>query len=63
MQIFPGLILIGMGILDRNGNLSALHWHNRRKVSEEDRPSYGKWTGSSTRPVESHSGIVQEVQR
>lgn len=45
-MIFLGLILVVLGILNRKGNISTIHWYNRRKVSEADRPAYGKWMGS-----------------
>lgn len=46
MIIFLGIILIILGIINRKGNISTIHWYNRRKVSEADRPAYGKWMGS-----------------
>ena len=45
-MIFLGIILIILGIINRKGNISTIHWYNRRKVSEADRPAYGKWMGS-----------------
>lgn len=48
MMIFLGLILIVIGIFNRKGNISTIHWYNRRKVSEADRPAYGKWMGLGT---------------
>ena len=47
-MIFLGLILIVIGIFNRKGNISTIHWYNRRKVSEADRPAYGKWMGLGT---------------
>lgn len=48
MMIFLGLILIVIGIFNRKSNISTIHWYNRRKVSEADRPAYGKWMGLGT---------------
>ena len=48
MMIFLGLILIVIGTFNRKGNISTIHWYNRRKVSEADRPAYGKWMGLGT---------------
>ena len=48
MMIFLGLILIVIGIFNRKGNISTIHWYNRRKVSEADRQAYGKWMGLGT---------------
>ena len=48
MMIFLGLILFVIGIFNRKGNISTIHWYNRRKVSEADRPAYGKWMGWGT---------------
>lgn len=48
MMIFLGLILIVIGIFNQKGNISTIHWYNRRKVSEADRPAYGKWMGLGT---------------
>ena len=47
-MIFLGLILVVIGIFNRKGNISTIHWYNRRKVSEADRPAYGKWMGWGT---------------
>lgn len=48
MMIFLGLIFIVLGIFNCKGNISTIHWYNRRKVSEADRPAYGKWMGCGT---------------
>ena len=47
-MIFLGLILIVIGIFNRKGNISTIHWYNRRKVSAADRSAYGKWMGLGT---------------
>lgn len=45
-MILLGLILIVLGIFNCSRNISTIHWYHRRKVSEKDRPAYGKWMGS-----------------
>ena len=47
------LIVIGavsslLGCLNSMGNISSIHWYNRRKVTEEDIPKYGRLVGSGT---------------
>lgn len=43
-----GGVLIVLGITNIKGNISSIHWYNRRKVSERDIPKYGKCVGSGT---------------
>lgn len=43
-----GIIMIIMGVINWKGNLSTIHWYNRRKVSETDAPKYGKAMGLGT---------------
>ena len=43
-----GSVLIVLGITNIKGNISSIHWYNRRKVSERDIPKYGKCVGSGT---------------
>ena len=48
-----GLLLIGLlisilGIVNITGNISTLHSYNRRKVTEEDVPKYGRIVGIGT---------------
>lgn len=40
-----GLIATILGIPNLMGNISSIHWYNRRKVSEENVPRYGKVMG------------------
>lgn len=40
-----GLFVAVLGIPNIMGNISSIHWYNRRKVSEEDVPKYGKVMG------------------
>ncbi len=46
--ILLGAILIVLGIVNYKGNISTIHWYNRRKVSKEDIPKYGKCVGIGT---------------
>ena len=53
MGKFAAFLLIGgvltvLGITNIKGNISSIHWYNRRKVSERDIPKYGKCVGSGT---------------
>ena len=43
-----GGVLIVLGITNIKGNISSIHWYNRRKVSERDIPKYRKCVGSGT---------------
>ena len=36
-----GVIITLLGIPNLKGNISTVHWYNRRKVSEKDAPKYG----------------------
>lgn len=43
-----GTALIVTGICNIKGNISTVHRHNRRRVSKEDAPKYGKVMGFGT---------------
>ncbi len=43
-----GIVLIVLGIVNYKGNISSIHWYNRRKVSDADIPKYGKCVGIGT---------------
>lgn len=43
-----GLLIAAMGLINWKGNLSTLHWYHRHRVTEEDRPVFGKLVGSGT---------------
>lgn len=45
--IVIGLILSAVGLTNRNGKPSIIHWYNYAKVSESDRPKYGKAMGNA----------------
>ncbi len=46
--IIVGVILLVLGITNYKGNISTIHWYNRRKVSDADIPKYGKCVGIGT---------------
>lgn len=43
-----GLFISVLSIFTISGNISAIHSYNRRKVTEEDVPKYGKAVGTGT---------------
>lgn len=43
-----GLIFIFLGIINYKGNISSIHWYNRRNVSKENEKNYGKLMGVGT---------------
>ncbi len=43
-----GLFIAVTGIINMTGNISTIHSYNRRKVTEEDVPKYGKAVGLGT---------------
>ena len=43
-----GVCISVMGIVNIKGNISTIHFYNRRKVKEEDIPKYGKAVGTGT---------------
>jgi len=46
--LFLGIIIIIMSIVNLRGNISTIHWRNRRRVSEADAPKYGRAMGLGT---------------
>ena len=59
-----GVAIIVMGILNVKGNISTLHAHHRRRVSEENRLPFGKMVGAGTIIVGFSlffSGVLQAV--
>lgn len=46
--IILGLVISGLGILNRKGNISTIHSYHRKRVKEEDIPAYGKVVGTGT---------------
>ena len=43
-----GIILCALGSVNMKGNIYSLHWYHRRRVTEEDRKSFGKLVGLGT---------------
>ena len=43
-----GILCIGLGILNRRGNIESLHSYHTRRVSEEDRIPFGRLVGTGT---------------
>lgn len=43
-----GLLIAAMGLTNWKGNLSTLHWYHRHRVTEENRPIFGKLVGAGT---------------
>ena len=43
-----GIFVSVLGIVNIRGNISTIHFYNRRKVREEDVPKYGKAVGAGT---------------
>lgn len=47
MLIF-GVLIVYLGIMNFKGNISSIHWYNRRKVAKENEKQYGKYMGIGT---------------
>ncbi len=43
-----GAFISILGIINMTGNISTIHSYNRRKVTEEDAPKYGRAIGIGT---------------
>lgn len=48
MLLILGLFISALGIVNIKGNISTIHYYNRRNVKEEDIPKYGKAVGTGT---------------
>ncbi len=46
--IIVGVVLLVLGFTNYKGNISTIHWYNKRKVSDADIPKYGKCVGIGT---------------
>lgn len=48
-SVFPycifGIVLIGLGFLNRKGFINTVHWYHRHRVTEENRIPFGKMIG------------------
>lgn len=40
-----GMCIIILGIVNIKGNISSIHWYNRRKITQETSKQYGKAMG------------------
>ncbi len=43
-----GVLVSVIGIVNMTGNISTIHSYNRKKVTEEDAPKYGRVVGIGT---------------
>ena len=43
-----GILLSILGIINIRGDISTIHYYNRRKVRDEDVPKYAKAVGTGT---------------
>ena len=46
VELVLGLFVIALGLANIMGNISIIHWYNRRRVTEEDAPKYGLVVGT-----------------
>lgn len=60
MLLIFGLLLLPLGIVNLMGNISTVHRYNRRKVSQEDAPKYGRLMGIATLVI-SGSAILTAI--
>ena len=44
-MLLVGIFISVIGIINIRGDISTVHWYNRRKVRQEDVPKYGKAVG------------------
>lgn len=50
-MIALGVLMILLGVLNVRGDLSSIHWYNRRKVAAKDRPAYGRCMGAGSTAI------------
>ena len=43
-----GWLMVGIGIVNMQGNISSLHWYHRQRVSAEDVKPFGRLVGLGT---------------
>ena len=48
MLLIIGAFISVIGIVNMTGNISTIHSYNRRRVTEEDIPQYGRVVGIGT---------------
>ncbi len=47
-MIIFGILMVSLGIMNYKGNISSIHWYNRRKLTKENEKAYGKCMGLGT---------------
>ena len=47
-MLILGILMVFIGIENVKGNIASIHWYNRRRITEETRPKYGKLMGIGT---------------
>ena len=47
-MLIVGIFISVIGIINIRGDISTVHWYNRRKVRQEDVPQYGKAVGTGS---------------
>ena len=47
-MLILGILMVFIGIENVKGNMASIHWYNRRRITEETRPKYGKLMGIGT---------------
>lgn len=48
IPIVLGFFIIALGISNRKGNISSVHWYHRTRVTEENRVPFGRMIGLGT---------------
>ncbi|MBQ2865758.1 MAG: helix-turn-helix transcriptional regulator [Clostridia bacterium] len=51
VQLALGVICVLLGIFNMRGNISSIHWYNRRKVTKENQKAYCTFIGLGTLTV------------
>ena len=46
--IILGVVISSIGIINLRGDISTVRWYNRRKVTPETAPKYGRSIGTGT---------------
>lgn len=60
--LLMGLLIAAVGIPNLRGSISSIHRYNRRRVSEEDIPAYGKAMGIGTVIIGGTIALVAALQ-
>ena len=47
-MLILGILMVFIGVENVKGNIATIHWYNRRRITEETRPKYGKLMGIGT---------------